>query len=100
MKARFPDRLRLPLDLDPARLAAHMANFSKSQWIDHSVKQNNDGDWGVIPLRGPAGAVVLAQGRRDVVAVEIDRRQQQRDKISPADERDKPYHQRLVKRAR
>lgn len=53
---RFPDRLRLPLDFDPAGLAADMANFSKGEWIEHFVKQNYDGDWSVIPLRGPAGA--------------------------------------------
>lgn len=56
MPVRFPDRLRLPLDFEPARLAADMANFSKGQWIEHFVKQNYDGDWSVIPLRGPAGA--------------------------------------------
>ena len=53
---RFPNRLRLPLDFDPAGLAADMANFTRGEWIDHFVKQNYDGDWSVIPLRGPAGA--------------------------------------------
>ncbi len=53
---RFPDRLRLPLDFDPERLAAAMANFSRAAWIEHFVKQNYDGDWDVIALRGPAGA--------------------------------------------
>jgi hypothetical protein len=52
----FPDRLRLPLDFEPDRLAADMAKFSHPQWIEHFVKQNYDGDWSVIPLRGPAGA--------------------------------------------
>lgn len=33
-----------------------MANFSQGSWIEHFVKQNYDGDWSVIPLRGPAGA--------------------------------------------
>ena len=56
MLARFPDRLRLPLEFEPARLAADMANFSSAQWIEHFVKQNYDGDWSVIALRGPAGA--------------------------------------------
>jgi hypothetical protein len=56
MPARFPDRLRLPLDFDPSRLAADMGNFSSAQWIEHFVKQNYDGDWSVIALRGPAGA--------------------------------------------
>jgi hypothetical protein len=53
---RFPDRLRLPLEFDPARLAADMANFTQSHRIEHFVKQNYDGDWSVIALRGPAGA--------------------------------------------
>ena len=53
---RFPDRLRLPLEFEPERLAADMANFSRAEWIAHFVKQNYDGDWSVIPLRGPAGA--------------------------------------------
>jgi hypothetical protein len=53
---RFPDRLRLPLDFDPARLADAMANFSRHEWIEHFVKRNYDGDWSVIPFRAPAGA--------------------------------------------
>ncbi len=53
---RFPQRLRLPLDFVPDRLAADMEKFSQSAWIEHFVKQNYDGDWSVIPLRGPAGA--------------------------------------------
>jgi hypothetical protein len=52
---RFPDRPRLPLDFDPAGLAADMANFARGEWIEHFVKQNYDGNWSVIPLRGPAG---------------------------------------------
>lgn len=56
MDARYPDRLRLPLEFEPARLAADLANFSSAQWIEHFVKQNYDGDWSVIALRGPAGA--------------------------------------------
>jgi hypothetical protein len=54
--APFPDRLRLPLSFDPARLAADMAAISADGWIAHFVTQNYDGDWSVIPLRGPAGA--------------------------------------------
>ena len=52
----FPDRLRLPLDFEPARLAADMEAISAAGWIAHFVTQNYDGDWSVIPLRGPAGA--------------------------------------------
>jgi hypothetical protein len=53
---RFPDRLRLPFDFEPDRLAADMANFSQGTWIEHFVKQNYDGDWSVIPLRALVGA--------------------------------------------
>lgn len=56
MPARFPDRLRLPLEFEPSLLAADMANFSQGAWIEHFVRQNYDGDWSVIALRGPAGA--------------------------------------------
>jgi|SRR6185369_3481494 len=56
LDARFPDRLRLPLEFDPQRLKADMANLSRETWIAHFVQQNYDGDWSVIPLRGPAGA--------------------------------------------
>ncbi|MFA6265306.1 MAG: aspartyl/asparaginyl beta-hydroxylase domain-containing protein [Pseudolabrys sp.] len=52
----FPDRLRLPLDFDPASIAADVDAMSGSGWIAHFVKQNYEGDWSVIPLRGPAGA--------------------------------------------
>lgn len=52
---RFPDRLRLPLDFDPARLAADLAGLT-ADWTAHFVTQNYDGDWSVIALRGPAGA--------------------------------------------
>ena len=52
----FPDRLLLPLAFDPSRLAADTAAISGSGWIAHFVTQNYDGDWSVIPLRGPAGA--------------------------------------------
>jgi len=55
-QACFPDRLRLPLEFEPTLLAADMANFSRETWIAHFVQQNYDGDWSVIPLRGPASA--------------------------------------------
>jgi hypothetical protein len=53
--ARFPDRLRLPLAFDPGLLARDLDRLSSDQWIRHYVSQNYDGDWSVIPLRGPAG---------------------------------------------
>lgn len=52
----FPDRLRLPLDFDPGRLAADMDVIARAGWISHFVRQNYEGDWSVIPLRAQAGA--------------------------------------------
>jgi len=40
------------VQVDPARLAAGMAHFGRAEWIEHFVKQNYDGDWDVIALRG------------------------------------------------
>ena len=55
MPVRFPDRLRLPLDFDAARLAADLAAVEAAGWTEHFVKQNYDGDWSVIALRAPRG---------------------------------------------
>lgn len=56
MAPRFPDRLRLPFDFSPDRLAADLANLSAVAWTAHFVKQNYDGEWSAIALRAPAGA--------------------------------------------
>ncbi|MEN3747161.1 aspartyl/asparaginyl beta-hydroxylase domain-containing protein [Sphingomonas sp. HF-S3] len=53
---RFPDRVRLPLHFDAARLAADLAAFDADEWIEHFVRQNYDGDWSVLPLRSAASA--------------------------------------------
>lgn len=52
--ARFPDRLRLPLDFAPGALAADLANLSAVAWTAHFVTQNYDGDWSAIALKAPA----------------------------------------------
>jgi hypothetical protein len=53
----LPDRLRLPFAFDPDLLVRDLASAAASfGWIGHFVKQNYDGDWSVIPLRGKAGA--------------------------------------------
>ena len=52
----FPDRLRLPLSFDPDRLVRDLDALASVDWIAHFVKQNYEGDWSVIPLRGVAGA--------------------------------------------
>jgi len=56
MPEKFPDRLRLPLSFDPDLLARDLRSLTSVEWIDHFVKQNYDGHWSVIPLRGTAGA--------------------------------------------
>jgi hypothetical protein len=49
-----PDRLRLPLSFAPDLLLRDLTGLS-AEWIDHYVRQNYSGDWGVLPLRAPAG---------------------------------------------
>jgi len=53
---QLPDRLRLPLSFDPDRLSRDLDALAAVDWTAHFVKQNYDGDWSVIPLRGKAGA--------------------------------------------
>jgi len=50
------DRIRLPLKFDPSKLQADLKRLQTEEWIGHFVTQNYEGDWSVIPLRGPAGA--------------------------------------------
>jgi hypothetical protein len=52
----FPDRLRLPLNFDPVRLAADLDGLSGIAWTSHFVARNYQGDWSVIALRAPADA--------------------------------------------
>lgn len=54
--AHYPDRVRLPLAFDPARLAADLAALDGDAWVEHYVRQNYEGDWSVVPLRAPKGA--------------------------------------------
>lgn len=50
------DRVKLPLNFDAQLLQEDIARFKTNDWIEHFVKQNYEGDWSVIPLRGPTGA--------------------------------------------
>ena len=52
----FPDRLRLPLSFDAGRLACDLDRLGEEHWIKHVVRQNYEGDWGIVPLRAPAHA--------------------------------------------
>ena len=53
---QLPDRLRLPFTFDADLLARDLDALSAVGWTEHFVRQNYDGDWSVIPLRGKAGA--------------------------------------------
>jgi hypothetical protein len=52
---RFPDRLLLPLALDPTRLARDLTALASVEWTEHFVRQNYTGNWSAIPLRAKAG---------------------------------------------
>ncbi|MGN6817492.1 MAG: aspartyl/asparaginyl beta-hydroxylase domain-containing protein [Sphingomonas sp.] len=52
----LPDRAKLPLAFDVARLRADLAIVEGFDWTDHFVRQNYDGRWDVLPLRHQAGA--------------------------------------------
>jgi hypothetical protein len=54
--AELPDRLRLPLAFDPARMAAEVEQIAASDWIPHFVRDNYEGGWSILPLRCKEGA--------------------------------------------
>jgi quercetin dioxygenase-like cupin family protein len=56
MVHRLPDRVRLPFSFDSSLLARDLHTLDSFGWIKHFVRQNYEGDWSVIPLRGKAGA--------------------------------------------
>ncbi|MEA2954341.1 MAG: hypothetical protein QOJ96_3861 [Alphaproteobacteria bacterium] len=56
MEMRLPGRLRLPISFNADLLSRDLQSLAAVDWISHFVKQNYEGDWSVIPLRGPAGA--------------------------------------------
>jgi hypothetical protein len=51
------DRLRLPLAFDPAPLQRDLARLDGAAWTDHYVPDHYRGEWSLLPLRAPAGAV-------------------------------------------
>ncbi len=53
----LPDRLCLPLKIDAAPLVADMDELRSHRWTSHFVPQHFEGEWDVLPLRAPAGAV-------------------------------------------
>lgn len=50
------DRIKLPLTFDVNLMQKDLVCFHADDWIEHFVKQNYEGDWSVIPLRGPVDA--------------------------------------------
>jgi hypothetical protein len=51
----LPDRLRLPVEIDPAPLLTEAESLPDEAWIPHMVRQNYEGDWAAAPLMAPAG---------------------------------------------
>jgi len=52
----LPDRAKLPLSFDVARLQADLAAVEALSWTEHFVRQNYEGQWDVLPLRHQTGA--------------------------------------------
>lgn len=50
------DRLKLDIKFNPALLRSDLQKLTAVAWTEHFVSQNYEGDWSVIPLRGPKGA--------------------------------------------
>ena len=53
---KLPDRLQFKTQYSPQELLADLERLEASDWISHFVTQNYEGDWDVLPLRGPEGA--------------------------------------------
>lgn len=53
----LPDRVKLPVAFAAALLARDLGRLSASDWIDHFLIERYEGDWDVIPLRGPKSAI-------------------------------------------
>lgn len=57
MNASISDQVKLPLQFDPSALQKDLMKLDESTWIEHFVRENYQGQWTVLPLRGPTGAV-------------------------------------------
>ena len=55
--AALPDRVCLPFGCDVAPILPEVAALSSGAWTHHFVPDNYRGDWSVVPLRAPSGAV-------------------------------------------
>ena len=47
---------KLPVSFDVSLLQSDLAVLEAGEWIEHFVTQNYQGEWSVVPLRGPADA--------------------------------------------
>ncbi len=61
----LPDRVKLPFAFDPALLARDLAALGPAEWIDHFLTERYEGQWDVIPLRGPAECAASRDDDRD-----------------------------------
>lgn len=52
--AKDTDAIRLRLRFDPDALRQDLARIADDRWIEHFVKDNYEGDWSGVALRGPA----------------------------------------------
>lgn len=51
----FTDRLKMPFQFSAEKLANDLSVLNQTEWTEHFVKQNYEGDWNAIPLRAPIG---------------------------------------------
>lgn len=51
----LPEKVLLPIFFDANKLKRDLGKI-EADWTAHFVKDNYEGDWSVIPLRGPKGA--------------------------------------------
>lgn len=52
----LPDRVQLNTSFSQPDLLADLETIENLDWISHFVTSNYEGDWDVLPLRGPTGA--------------------------------------------
>lgn len=57
IRMAIPDRLRLKIKLSSQQLIEDLERLEHLDWIQHFVTQNYNGDWDILPLRGPKEAV-------------------------------------------
>ncbi|CAN5758057.1 hypothetical protein BH20ACI4_BH20ACI4_23860 [soil metagenome] len=51
----FADRLKMPFQFSAEKLPNDLSVLNKTEWTEHFVRQNYEGNWSAIPLRAPIG---------------------------------------------